>query len=194
MLSCRKREFVFSTSICFAAALTTSGWQCPTKMWDIKEQSTVLRAWEERGILTGKKRGLGSVLPSFYWSFSLSGPLSRGAAVELGSRPFLRCPAHRMLTVSHVVDTVQVPPAFLIKHVLPLGAQDFDGVRSKENLAWGPRHRQSRYLGLVRQGSIFPSQWRSTISGKLQFHKEKGKQPWGPHYFFIFILAWNPSS
>lgn len=37
-----------------------------------------------------------------------------------------------------VVDAVQVPFTFLVKHVLPLGAHYFDGIRSKENFARGP--------------------------------------------------------
>lgn len=86
--------------------------------------------------------------------------------------------------MSHVVDAVQVPFAFLIKHVLPLGSHYFDGVRSKENFARGPRRRQRKYFGLVRQHSIFPSQWRSTISGKLQLHKGKGKHSLGDGLVF----------
>lgn len=57
-----------------------------------------------------------------------------------------------------VVDAVQVPFAFLVKHVLPLGSHYFDGVRSEEHFAGGPRNNEREHSGLLGLLSVFPSQ------------------------------------
>lgn len=57
-----------------------------------------------------------------------------------------------------VVDAVQVLFPFLIKHVLPLGLHYFDGVRSKEDFAGGPRNNEREHSGPLGLLSVFPPQ------------------------------------
>lgn len=57
-----------------------------------------------------------------------------------------------------VVDAVQVPVTFLVKHVLPLGSHYFDGVCRKEHFAGGPRNNRREHPGLLGLLSVFPSQ------------------------------------
>lgn len=56
-----------------------------------------------------------------------------------------------------IVDTVQVPLAFLVKHVLLLGSHYFDGIRSIQNFARGPRDKDRKHFGLVGLLGVFPS-------------------------------------
>ena len=60
--------------------------------------------------------------------------------------------------MGNVVDAIQVLFTFLVKHVLPLGSHYFDGIRSKENFAGGPRNNERKHIGLVGLLSVFPSQ------------------------------------
>lgn len=48
------------------------------------------------------------------------------------------CACSCVLTVSHVVDAVQVALPFLIIHVLAFGSHDLDGVMAEENLTGRP--------------------------------------------------------
>lgn len=77
--------------------------------------------------------------------------LSDAAAASLPSRD-------RTFTVGNVVDAVQVPVASLVKHVLPLGSHYFDGIRSKEDFAGGPRNNERKHFGLEGLLRVFPSQ------------------------------------
>lgn len=77
--------------------------------------------------------------------------------------------------MGNVVDAVQVLVASLVKHVLPLGSHYFDGIRSKEDFAGGPRNNERKHFGLEGLLRVFPSQLKVTISGKFQLHKGKGK-------------------
>lgn len=65
-----------------------------------------------------------------------------------------------------VVDAVQILFAFLIKHVLPLGSHYFDGIRSKENFAWGPRNNERKHSGLLVFSLLHEGhdKWKITIT------------------------------
>lgn len=85
--------------------------------------------------------------------------------------------------MGNIVDAVQVPVAFLIKHVLPLGSNYFDGIRSKEDFARGPRSDGKKRFGLVGLLRVFlvsegHDRW------KLTGPKRKGKAQLSGTCFF----------
>lgn len=81
-----------------------------------------------------------------------------GATSALLQEGTLQTQPGRAVTMGDVVDAVQVLFPFLVKHVLPLGSHYFDGVRSKEDFAGGPRNNEREHSGLLGLLSVFPSQ------------------------------------
>lgn len=179
MLSWRNRELVLSISICFRAAWTTSGWQCPTekknkcRMKNKGPQNECLLSMPGRpkGGVWSKKRKQStttkthpfSFLPTLFCSFS---PAGQPALLDLEScscqilgqispssiepPPPIKHSGRETGTMGHVIDAIQVLLALLVEHVLPMSTHDFQGVLSEENCAWWPRKKARKREVLSR--------------------------------------------
>lgn len=109
MLSWRNRELVLSSSICFAAALTTSGWQCPTKVQETKAREisykTKCLASEEDSKARKREHKLSSFLvPHFAATFLCWDSWARSAK-ELKPLEFLG----PIFMVPRLPDSIKVP-------------------------------------------------------------------------------------